>query len=223
MNRPPIKRLLFTAAATVAVGAAQATPAGATSEDVAQTAPVNWHAQSGNEGPVGAGAEASLTRTAAGVSYEITTTNLVAGNAYTVWFVVVNDPGACSVQPCPPPEIIGEAAVDGQVTWGYSGLVAGDDGAGVFSGEVAAGPLLDGWLAVQGLDAPLAAEIHLVLHDHGPVIPELEEEMVTTYRAGCADTSPFPEFFPPTAFADGTPGPNNCVLYQAAVFASPAG
>jgi hypothetical protein len=68
----------------------------------------------------------------------------------------------------------------------------------------------------------LAAEIHLVLHDHGPVVAELEQEMLSTYRAGCADTSPFPEIFPPTALADGTPGPNNCLLYQAAVFTTPA-
>ncbi len=42
-------------------------------------------------------------------------------------------------------------------------------------------------------------------------------EMIRTYRTGCTDAS-LPAIFPPAAFADGTPGPNTCRLYQAAVF-----
>jgi hypothetical protein len=210
------------AAGAAAAAAFAAAPAAATSEDVTQTAALNWHAQSGKEGPVGDGAEATIERSATGISYEINSSGLVAGNVYTVWFVVVNDPAACADSPCAPPQFFADPAPDAQVTWGLDGEIAAEDGTAQFSADVAAGPLLDGWLAVQGLDDPLAAEIHLVLHDHGPVVADLEEEMLSTYRAGCADTSPFPEIFPPTALADGTPGPNNCLLYQAAVFTSPA-
>jgi hypothetical protein len=217
-----MKRALITfGTAAVVAGITLATPAAATGEAVTQTAPLNWHAQSGNEGPVGDGAEANLTRTASGVSYEITTTGLVAGHAYTVWFVVINDPAACSDTPCAPPQFLADPAADAQVAWGLDGQVAAEDGSATFAAEVPAGPLLDGWLPVQGLDDPLAAEIHLVLNDHGPVVAELEEEMLSTYRAGCADTSPFPEIFPPAALADGTPGPNTCQLFQAAVFTTP--
>jgi hypothetical protein len=214
-----------TAAAVTAIAAATlVTPAHATTsqQPISQTAALNWHAQSGNEGPVGEGAEATLERTADGVSYQITTHSLVPGDAYTVWFVVVNDPAACADSPCTPPEILGEPTLDGQVTWGLDGQVADDDGNATFAADVAAGPLLDGWLPVQGLDNPLAAEIHLVLNDHGPVIEDMRDEMLSSYRAGCSDDSPFPDIFPDTALADGTPGPNTCQLYQSATFQPPS-
>jgi hypothetical protein len=67
----------------------------------------------------------------------------------------------------------------------------------------------------------LGAEIHLVINDHGPMIPEFMPGMIHTYRGGCADSSPFPAIFPATALADGVVGPNTCRLYQAAVFLAP--
>jgi hypothetical protein len=115
-------------------------------------------------------------------------------------------------------QLIGDPAVDGQVVWGRDGEVARNDGTARFSARIQAGPLLDGWLDVQGLDDPVGAEIHLVLNDHGPVIDGMRREMLSTYRAGCADSSPFPPLFPAKALADGTPGPNTCLLYQSAVF-----
>ncbi len=176
-----------------------------------------WHAQSGNTGEVGDDAVATLTRDRHGVKYAIRTSGLVPGNAYTLWFVVVNDPGLCHPSPCTGPQVIGDPAVDGQVTWGREGLVATSPGTAKVKERFAAGPLLDGWLQVQGLDDPMGAEIHLIINDHGPVVPELRGEMTSTYRAGCTDES-LPAFFPPSAFADGTPGPNTCRLYQAAIF-----
>jgi hypothetical protein len=214
-----LRTALTASTATLVAAAALATPGqAAPQEPITQTAAVNWHAQSGNEGAVGDGAEATIERTAGGISYQITTHSLVPGNAYTVWLVVVNDPAACSDSPCAPPQFLSDPAPDAQVTWGFDGQVADDAGNAVFAAEVAAGPLLDGWLPVQGLDDPAGAEIHLVLNDHGPVIDDLAEEMLSTYRAGCSDDSPFPEIFPAAALADGTPGPNTCQLFQSAVF-----
>jgi hypothetical protein len=124
--------------------------------------------------------------------------------------------------PCAPPQFLGDPAPDAQVTWALDGQVAADDGTATFAAEIAAGLLLDGWLQIQGLDDPLGAEIHFALNDHGPVIEELAEEMVSTYRAGCSDDSPFPEIFPETAINDGTPGDNTCELYQSVVFLPPS-
>jgi hypothetical protein len=171
---------------------------------------------------VGDGAEATLVRERDAVRYRINTEGLEPGNAYTVWFVVVNDPTACDASPCAPPQIIGDPTVDGQVTFAKDGEIARRDGTARFGARIKAGPLLDGWLPVQGLDDPMGAEIHLVLNDHGPIIDDLKREMLSTYRAGCSDTSPFPSFFPPTALADGIPGPNTCLLWQSAVFLPPA-
>lgn len=228
-----LRTTLTAAAATLVPAAALSAPVHASpllrddpgsppDKPISQTAALNWHAQSGSEGPVGDGAEATLERTADGVSYQITTHSLVPGDAYTVWFIVVNDPAACADSPCTPPEILGEPAVDGQVTWGFDGQVADEEGNATLAADVAAGPLLHGWLPVQGLDDPLAAEIHLVLNDHGPVIEDMRDEMLSTYRAGCSDDSPFPDIFPDTALADGPPGPNTCQLYQSATFQPPS-
>ena len=79
---------------------------------------------------------------------------------------------------------------------------------------------IDGWLPGFELDDPRTAEIQLVLNDHGPVLKGYMPEMIKTYRAGCAEAS-IPGIFPPSARADGTPGPNSCQLYQMAAFASP--
>lgn len=212
-------------AAIVALASIASIVAGTTGEAsphrITQTAPVNWHAQSGKAGAVSDTARASLVRSRGGIRYIIDTTDLVPGNAYTVWAVVINDPSACDTNPCAAPQLIGDAVVDGQVTFGRDGKVGRSDTTAHFHAGLDAGPLLDGWLKVQGLDDPMGAEIHLVLNDHGPVIETMKREMLSTYRAGCADTSPFPPFFPATALADGTPGPNTCRLYQTAVFLSP--
>ncbi len=100
--------------ATITVG----TPGEASHNRVTQEAPVNWHPQSGNAGAVGEGVEASLVRSRNGIRYKFDTTGLVPGNAYTMWIVVVNDPSACDATPCTPPQIIGDPAVDGQVSLG---------------------------------------------------------------------------------------------------------
>jgi hypothetical protein len=94
--------------------------------------------------------------------------------------------------------------------------VAGSDGSASFAGFVSAGELPDGWFG-NGFTNPLGAEIHLVLNDHGPTIPELVSNMLQTYRGGCTDES-LPPAFPETAKADGIPGPNTCRLYQVAIF-----
>lgn len=210
-------------ALAVSVPVVIGTTSSASSKRLTQHAAVTWHAQSGKSGDVSNAAQATLVRTGDGVRYRIDTTDLVPGNAYTVWFVVINDPGACDATPCAAPQLIGDPSVDGQVTWGLDGEVARSTGHARFKSRVEAGPLLDGWLQVQGLDDPMGAEIHLVLNDHGPLIDEMRSEMLSTYRAGCSDASPFPAFFPPTALADGEPGPNTCRLYQTAVFQAPTG
>lgn len=184
-------------------------------------APVMWHAQQamlGNTGQV-AGASASLVRNDRGISYQLHAASLEPGNAYTLWLVVIDHPEACSATPCAAGEIIGSAAVDGQVRFA-AGQVAGGSGSGTFAGAVREGPL-DGWNADRVFDDASGAEIHLVVNDHGPAIAEQMPGMIHTYRGGCADSSPFPPVFPPAALADGEPGPNTCRLFQAAVFTAP--
>lgn len=208
---------------TISVGCAALLLAGATASVAGEGAtveqqPMRWHMQSGNPhmSPVGEGAVAQLRRNESGISYSIRTNQLRAGHAYTVWVAVVNNPAACQDTPCSPADILKRPETNGQLTYG-TGHVAGSSGEAGFGGGLTRGPLPDGWLADRGLDDPLGAEVHLVLNDHGPVIPELMPEMIQTYRAGCTDES-LPPIFPATAKADGTPGPNTCQLRQVAIF-----
>jgi hypothetical protein len=209
-----VRRTWIASLATALIIGLGASPVAAAAEQ--QRIAINWHAQSGNSGPVADGAIGTLVRRGDGISFRFQTQDLLPGHAYTLWVVVVNNPAACSVAPCPPPEIILNPQTNGTVTYGAGGLV-GASGQGTFAGSIAAGPLTDGWLAGRGLEDPFGAEIHLVLNDHGVAMPAYLPGMIQTYRAGCTDASLVP-FFPPSAFGDGEPGSNTCRLYQAAIF-----
>lgn len=182
-----------------------------------QTAGVNWHAQQaglGKSGPV-AGASAQIVRNDNGIGYRLNTTGLEEGNAYTLWLVVINNPSICAADPCSAAEIFNPASRS-QVRFA-AGHVAGAAGNGTFAGHVSVGPL-SGWLPNGSLEDARAADIHLVVNDHGPAIAEFMPGMIHTYRGGCSNASPFPAVFPATALADGEAGPNICRLYQAATF-----
>ena len=181
-----------------------------------QTVAVVWHPQSGLAGPVGDGAGATVVRRPDGVSLNFRTTRLQPGHAYTLWFIVLNEPSACAATPCSAPDILLNPATEAQITRA-AGHVVGAGGNGAFASAFRVGAL-DGWLSGGELTNPLTAEIQLVLNDHGPVLAGYLPGMIHTYRAGCTDAS-LPTIFPASAKADGTPGPNTCLLYQAAVFA----
>ena len=206
---------------------ADVTPAFSQSAALRQTAAVNWHAQQqliafGGNGKSGAveGAWAQLVRNKNGISYQIHAEQLNPGNAYSLWLVVINNPAACAATPCSAVDILTNPNTDSQVRSGGTGSVAGAAGKGTLAGAAKAGPL-SGWLDGRSLHDPFSAEVHLVINDHGPKLPEFMPGMITTYRAGCSDASPFPGVFPPSALADGEVGPNICLLFQAAVFPAP--
>lgn len=181
-----------------------------------QTTQVSWHPQV-REPTVVDGASASLVRTDDGIEFEFDTAGLTPGNAYTLWLAVVDEPSGCSTSPCPPPEILGLDEADGQVLFA-DGLVVGVSGEATFTGEQPVGAI-PGWLPNRIFDDPIGAEVVLVVNDHGPELPEHMPGMISTYRGGCSEGSPFPEFFPSTALSDGEPGPNTCLLTQVATFA----
>ena len=208
---------------------APSTPAGALHPALSvgahhSTAVVNWHAQQAGFGRSGLvdGASASLLRNANGVSFRVSTNSLTPGNAYTLWLVVVNNPMACAGfamgLPCTGPELF-NPATEAQVLFA-AGNVAGGSGHGTFAGSIKEG-MISGWNPDRLFDDAMGVEVHLVINDHGPMLPDHMPGMIHTYRGGCSNASPFPPFFPATALADGEPGPNTCRLYQAAIFRAP--
>jgi hypothetical protein len=179
-----------------------------------QSSPVMWHPQTGLSGQVGT-ATATIVRRDDGLSLRFSTSGLRPGHAYTLWFVAINNPDACAATPCSGPDILQNPATDSQVTYATGHVVAGS-GRATLAASFRAGSI-DGWLPDFELGDPRTAEIQLVLNDHGTVLDGYMPEMIKTYRAGCTDAS-IPGIFPPSARADGTPGPNACQLYQMAAF-----
>lgn len=189
--------------------------AGSTEEANVYQSDVMTHPSQGDVRAV-AGAKAMLMTTNLGAFAHLTTPQLTPGNAYTLWWIVFNEPTACSTSPCTPADVLKRANVT-KADVGYGGgLIAGRDGTGQFASYLPIGSLPQAWFG-NGFDNPLGAEIHLVINDHGPLLPEMAESMLGSARGGCVDES-FPADFPATAFADGTPGPNTCRMVQGVIF-----
>jgi len=161
-------------------------------------------------------AKATLVMTKGGAFASVETNELVPGNAYTFWFVVINEPEACENSPCNANDVLKRTNMT-KADVGYGdGLIAGADGKGHFTTFRPLGKLPQAWLGT-GFKDPWKAEVHLVVHDHGPVIAGREAEMTGSYRDGCTDES-LPEIVPASAKADGAAGPNSCKLVQDVIF-----
>jgi hypothetical protein len=179
------------------------------------TVTIKTHASQGDVVEV-EGGSSTLTTTSEGASVVLNTAQLEPGNVHTIWWVIINNPEACSTSPCTAQDILANTeAVDAEITYG-GGQIADENGLAAFSAELAAGDVPNPWYG-NGFNNPLGAEIHIVINDHGPEIPELSDNMLNTYRGGCTDES-LPGAFPDTAKADGEPGPNTCRLVQNAIF-----
>jgi len=180
-----------------------------------RSAEVRTHAARGPIRPV-AGASARLVVSRSGARLYLFTVDLVPGNVYTVWWVFLNKPKACASTPCGAADVIGRTDIVESDVGYATGEIAGPNGSAMFEATLPAGPFKGGWYGRSLID-PLTAEIHAILHDHGPLIPAARENMLRTFRGGCADAS-LPAVLPAVAKADGTPGPNQCLLYQFAIF-----
>lgn len=176
---------------------------------------VETHPSQGDRKTI-AGSQATLVRLPDGVFANLETKELTPGNAYTMWLVVLNEPHGCESSPCMAPDVL-ERSAKTKSDVGYGdGIVAASDGSARLSAFQAIGDLKAAWLG-NGLHDPVGAEVHLVVHDHGPLLPELAETMLMSYRGGCTDDS-LPAAVPETAKSDGKPGPNTCRLVQDVAF-----
>ena len=167
----------------------------------AMAAPVSTTVHRWADASIVPGASASLVRTDNNVAMRLHTSELDSYGAYTIWWVVFNNPGLCS-SACGEDDIF-ETDDDGNLilidngdgTFGTPGVnvsvlfatghVVGSDGVGNFgaslkegrsSGEVLFGP---GLIDAQG------AEIHLVVRTHGELVAGMVNEQISTFDGGC--------------------------------------
>jgi len=104
----------------------------------------------------------TLTRTSSGISFSLSTTGLEAGHAVTIWWMVFNPDGSVSVQ------YAAGHVIDQGGAAQFGGYLQVGDPDGVING----GPGL--------LDA-LAANVVLVVRDHGPADPPRVDEQIQTF------------------------------------------
>ena len=177
MKMQNLKVILGITLTALLSGSVMAAPAGISVVDVhwlSDDSPVHY-------------ASSKLVRTNRGVSMNIKTNDLTPG-AYTNWWIVFNNPGAC-VNPIP---AIGAACgapdlsvdgVDASVLYA-TGNVVDEDGEGGFAAHLKVGDT-GGALFGPGLMNPRGAEIHIVVRDHGEVIPAMMPAQIMTVDGGC--------------------------------------
>ena len=136
----------------------------------------------------------TLTRTDSGISMTVHATDLIPGNAYTVWFVVFNTPANCLVPGgCTVADVF---ANRGTPSLRFAaGHVMGDGGIGDFGGHLSVGntggpacstnPATLGFCGPGLLDSRLAV-VHLVVRSHGPAIPDLLPEQISSFLGACS-------------------------------------
>lgn len=182
MKRKAHGLLITTAAVLAMIGATavQADEAGS----VQSTTPVYWIWDFAN--PVGT---ATLVRTRNGMSAHVTTTGLPAGQANTLWFIVFNNPQACSTAPCSTIDIFNPATY---ADFHYGGgNVTGNGHMTTLSGRLGIGDISGSGKTEIGQDAvplihPYQAEVHLVVHSHGPKLTGRElKAQLSTFLGGC--------------------------------------
>jgi hypothetical protein len=106
----------------------------------------------------------TLTRTDSGIAFSLSTTGLEAGHAVTIWWMVFNPDGSVSVQYA-------------------AGHVIDQGGAAEFGGALQEGDI-DGVINNgPGLLDALAANVVLVVRDHGPADPDTVTQQIQTFGA----------------------------------------
>ncbi len=131
------------------------------------------------------GGAGTLYRSANSLRVRIATSGLDAGAAYTVWWVIWNDPNRCS-EACGDDDV----GIRGNTIFYATGFVTGDDGTGNVSAQLDAGHLPDGTdvLIPGGLQPGkgMRAEVHMVIRTHGPIIPGSVAAQISTFDSACA-------------------------------------
>lgn len=129
-----------------------------------------------------AGASSTLVRNGSGVAMTLRTSELRPGDAVTVWWVVFNNPSACTAGHfglhCGPGDL-GRPETGASVLYA-AGHVIGGDGTGDFGGHLPVGDT-SGALFGPGLTNPAGADIHLVVHDHGSADPALMPDEIHSF------------------------------------------
>jgi hypothetical protein len=153
----------------------------------------------GKEPAVGA---SILTRHDDSVEMSVHTTGLEPGHVYTVWWVVFNNPDACSDE-CDENDVPMDApgykegqeppdpAVQASMIWA-TGLIVGADGTADFRARLEVGDTTSAVEFGPSLIDPMNAEIHLPVRSHGRAVKGRVAKQISTKDGLCELTKPDP-------------------------------
>ena len=134
---------------------------------------------------------ATLIRNDQGIQYRVYTSELMPGEAHTLWIAIFHRPEHCAAGPgqCVPSDL-NNPRVQGSLVYG-GGYLVGPDGLANFHGSLDVGPPPTGTEVnvpvglVNGLRNARKAEIHLVVRNHGEVAIGEAAAQLTTFFGGC--------------------------------------
>jgi hypothetical protein len=164
------------------------------------------------------GATARLLRTDDRLITRTNSRELTPGHVQTLWWVIFNNPDECATTPCGMGDLfVDEVEASCQIA---DGAVTAHDGQASFFDRLAIGESRDSCLphfggTDHGLVNPLGAEVHLMVHDHGPLQPGKVPEMRSTFDGGCDFDDPD---YPLGTFGIVPQETGQCATIQAALF-----
>ena len=131
--------------------------------------------------------ESRLLRTGDGLVATVTTSRLHKGRAYSLWWLIFNNPDQCATTPCSLDDLANEDA-GGAVIWA-SGGVAGDFGTGQRASGHFTAVLNEG---ETGEDSDVAledaetAEVQIIIRSHGRANKNNVGDQTTSLNGGCS-------------------------------------
>lgn len=137
------------------------------------------------------GGGATLYRSRNKLEMRIATSGLDANSAYTVWWVLFNNPAGCSPPGCGLDDVVPTANPAAGVSVFYAaGFVTGVDGLGNVDAYADAGALPEG-IDIEtghGLERGkgFRAEVHLVVRTHGMITPGQVDQQIGSFNGGCS-------------------------------------
>jgi len=157
----------------------------------------------------------TLHRNKNGITVNFKTKELIPGNAYTLWWVIWNNPNECGIPgQCTDTDFPNGAAIELDVLYA-AGHIVGASGTGNFSAHLRVGDASGsaGFFGLPGigLNDSYEAEVHLVLRSHGPAQPGMTADQIHTYGGGCTTD--------PGGFGPDTSEEGHCRDIQAAIHA----
>lgn len=186
----------------LALGLALAATAGGSPPEPEETQVLTFPAEEDEDPETVEGATARLVRGDDTLSTRTDTRELDAGHVMTLWWVIFNNPEACTdgddPAACGEGDLFNDANEAVKPSCVYAdGSIVGGNGHARFSDRLAKGETRNSCIDFfvekvddlegedHGLIDPAGAEVHLVVRSHGPRMPGKVDEQRSTFAGGC--------------------------------------